>query len=136
MASNKANKRKSHPAPRQNGGGSKKSKFVEEEDISPTVIPPGNYGRILQSVLNHLRKGQTIELEAAQLFQLAVEKEVIYLLRDAGERAFENDKTYPNGRNIEGAIELYSRYRDDDVLSVYNKLDDKFLSGVVKAASD
>src|SRR4051812_19473243 len=106
----------------------KGKRTAHEADLSSTsngkqgndlVIPANAFGRLLQVVLNHFRDNQQCSVEAAQLIQKAVEREVAYVLRDAAERSFENKAHAPNAKNIEGAFEVYSRYKDEDVWGAY-----------------
>jgi histone H3/H4 len=104
-------KRRSHDADLDSNSSSKQGGNL--------VIPAEAFGRLLQVVLNHFRDNQQCSVEAAQLIQKAVEREIMYLLRDAAERAFENKSSYPSAENIEGALTVYSRYKDEDTWPAY-----------------
>lgn len=85
------------------------------DDPVINIIAPNYWGTIVQRTLALLKKGTSIDVQAAVFLLNCVELETVHVLRDAAERCFENGKNALNSKNIEGALKTYSRYRDEDV---------------------
>lgn len=85
-------------------------------------IAPSSWANIVASTLEAISPGTTIKLKAVETLGRYVETEVAYMLRDAHERRIENGGGAINSKNIIGALETYSRYRDEDVFKEFKEV--------------
>lgn len=98
--------------------------FIDHTDPKHFVpdITPSSWANIVASTLEHISPGTTIKLKAVEALSRYVETEVVYMLRDAHERRVENGGGAINSKNIVGALETYSRYRDEDVFKEFKEV--------------
>lgn len=85
-------------------------------------ISPASWADIVASTIEAISPGTTIKLKAVEKLGRYVETEVAYMLRDAHERRMENGTGSINSKNIIGAVETYSRYRDEDIFKEFKEV--------------